>query len=226
MFDVNLLDRMNFGDLGKMLDQILEKLKQLGEEGSADEDDPRHDMLLVIANQIIVRMDSIIRDNVLDSPELLDQWRRVTGEYRKGFKNYARTYLKDGVPLLLVEPENSPRGGDADAAWRATLDEIVLDEKLLDGMNAGDLFRVNELITEKVEQFDAELPEDVAEPLIEKLLNFGAIVIRRLDPLVREAYKDKPEKLAAWEAIMNDYKDLDDEGGGDDRADVESSAVS
>ena len=66
----------------------------------------------------------------------------------------------------------------------------------------------------------------MAEPLIEKLLNFGRVVIRRLDPLVREGYQHQPEKLAAWEAIMNDYKDLDDEGGEDARADNESSAVS
>jgi len=222
VFDVNLLDRMSFGDLGETLDHILEEWERLGEERREGEDDPRQDMLMVIANQIIVRMDSIIRDNMVDSPELLDLWKRQTEEYRKGFNNYVRTYLKEGVPLLTVEPG----GEDADAAWRAQLDEIVLDEKLLDGMNAGDLFRVNELITEKVQKLDAELPEDVAEPLIEKLLNFGSIVIRRLDPLVREGYKDKPEKLAAWEAIMNDYKDLDDEGGGDAPADIESPYIS
>jgi hypothetical protein len=102
----------------------------------------------------------------------------------------------------------------------------VLDEKLLAGMNAGDLFRVNNLITEKVERLGAELPEDVAEPLIEKLLNFGNIVIRRLDPLVREGYKDKPEKLAEWEAIMNDYKDPDDEGAEPITADIESPHIS
>jgi hypothetical protein len=104
VFDVNLLDRLSFGDLGKMLDHILEKLDQLDEEGSADEDDPPHDMLLVIANQIIVRMDSIIRDNSVDSPELLDQWKRVTEEHRKGFKNYVRTYLKEGCRCSGWDP--------------------------------------------------------------------------------------------------------------------------
>jgi hypothetical protein len=218
---------MNFGDLGKALDQILDKLEQLKEERSAGEDDPRQDVLLVIANQIIVRMDSIVRDNVVDSSESIDLWKRQTDEYRKAFKDYARTYLREGVPLLMVEPESSSRagGGDAAAAWRAKLDEIVLDEKLLDGMNAGDLFQVNTIITERVKQLDEELPEDVAEPLITKLLDFGNIVIRRLDPLVRETYKNQPEQLAEWEAIMNDYKDLDEEGeeGG---ADIKSSAVS
>jgi hypothetical protein len=102
----------------------------------------------------------------------------------------------------------------------------VLDEKLLEGMNARDLFEVNRIITDKVKQLDEELPEDVAEPLIKKLLDFGDIVIKRLDPLVRETYRDKPEKLAAWEAIMNDYKDLDDEGGGNAQADIESSEIS
>lgn len=226
MFDVNLLDRLSFDDLGTTLEHVLEKMEQLKEERSADEDDPRHDALLVIANQIIERMDAIIGDNGVGTPELRDLWKRQTEEYRKGFKDYVRTYLKEGVPLLMVEPESSSQARGADEAWRAKLDEIVLDETLLDGMNAADLFRVSNLITEKVTQFDEELPEDVAEPLIEKLLNFGTIVIRRLDPLVREAYKDKPEDLADWEAIMNDYKDLDDEGGEDARTDTESPAVS
>lgn len=226
MFDVNLLDRLSFDDLGTTLEHVLEKMEQLKEERSADEDDPRLDALLVIANQIIERMDAIIGDNGVGTPELRDLWKRQTEEYRKGFKDYVRTYLKEGVPLLMVEPESSSQARGADEAWRAKLDEIVLDETLLDGMNAADLFRVSNLITEKVTQFDEELPEDVAEPLIEKLLNFGTIVIRRLDPLVREAYKDKPEDLADWEAIMNDYKDLDDEGGEDARTDTESSAVS
>jgi hypothetical protein len=70
------------------------------------------------------------------------------------------------------------------------------------------------------------LPEDVAEPLIVKLQNFGSMVIRRLDPLVRETYKDRPEKLAEWVAIMNDYKDLDEEDGGEARAGVEPPAAS
>jgi 6-pyruvoyl-tetrahydropterin synthase len=228
VFDVNLLDRMNFGDLRKTLDHVLEKMDQLKEEGSDDEDDPRYDALMVIANQIIERMDSVIRDNVVDSSEILDQWKRQTEEYRKGFKDYVRTYLKGGVPLLMAEPEGSSlaRGEDADAAWRAKLDEIVLDEKLLDGMNAGDLFQVNNFITENVKEFDEKFPEDVADPIITKLLKFGDIVIRRLDPLVRETYKDKPEKLAEWVAIMDDYKDLDDEDAEDAGADIKSSAVS
>jgi hypothetical protein len=70
------------------------------------------------------------------------------------------------------------------------------------------------------------LPEDVAEPLIVKLQNFGSMVIRRLDPLVRETYKDRPEKLAEWVAIMNDYKDLDEEDGGEARAGVGPPAAS
>lgn len=226
MFDVNLLDRLSFSELNETLGQVLEKMDQLAKEGSADEDDSRHDALLVIANQIIERMNSMIRDNNLNSPELLDQWNRVSKSYREGFKNYTRTYLKEGVPLVMAEPERSSGSSGADAAWLAKLDEIVLDEKLLDGMNAGDLFRVNNLIIEKVEQFDETLPEDVAEPLIERLLKFGNIVIRRLDLLMREAYQNKPEKLAEWEAIMNDYTDLDDEGGEDTRADIESSEVS
>lgn len=228
MFDVNLLDRMNFGELAKTLDHLREEMRQLHEDGAAGEDDPRHDMLLVIANQVIVRMDSIVGDNVVEPPELHAQWKRQTEEFRRTFKDYARTYLKDGVPLLTVGPDNSSRAGGEDAAWRAKVDAIVLDEKLLDGMNARDLFDLNHYITEKVKEIDERLPDndDETDPIIKKLLDFGTLVIRRLDPLVRDAYKNVPEKLAGWEAIMDDYKDLDDEGEEEAGADVESSAVS
>jgi hypothetical protein len=70
------------------------------------------------------------------------------------------------------------------------------------------------------------LPEDLAEPLVEKLLDFDDLVIKRLDPLMRERHRDDPQKLAEWVAIMDDYKDPDDEGGEDVRADIESSEVS
>jgi hypothetical protein len=66
----------------------------------------------------------------------------------------------------------------------------------------------------------------VAEPPIKKLQKFGNFVIRRLDPLVRETYRNQPEKLPGWVAIMDDYKDLDDEDGENTRADIESSEVS
>lgn len=224
MFDVKLLDRMNFGDLGKMLSHVLERMDELSDARAEGEDDSRIDVLLVIANQIIVRMDSIVRD--YGNPEALEQWNRASDGYAERFKQYTKTYLKEGVPLVMAEPESPPPGSDAGVAWRAKLDELVLDEKLLDGMNAGDLFQVNSFITDKVQQLDEDLPEELSEPIIEKLLKFGDLVIRRLDPLVREAYKNQPEKLAGWVAIMNDYKDLDDAGGEDTRADIESSEVS
>jgi hypothetical protein len=222
MFDINSLDGMNFGQLGETLNHVLERMKELKAETPEGEDDPRHDVLLVIANQIIVRMDSIARDNMTDSPEL-DEWKRVSDPYRKTFDNYVRTYLKDGVPLLVVEPEGP---SDADAAWQAKVDELALDEKSLEGMSAGDLFQMNRFIAETVERLDEEWPEDRAEPVIKKLLNFGNLVFRRLDPLVREAYRDRPEKLAEWMAIVDDYQDLDDGVGEEVRADIESSEVS
>lgn len=228
MFDVKLLDHLNFGALGDALSHVLEKMDEIEAELSEDEGDPRIDILLVIANQIFVRMDSIVRDYGRSHPEVLDQWSRAAGGYGERFKQYARTYLKGGVPLLMVEPESSAQASGADAAAaaaRARLDE-VLDEKSLDGMNAGDLFEVADFITETVKRLDEELPEDLAEPIIAKLLKFSDLVFKRLDPLVREAYKDEPEKLAAWLEIVNDCKDLDAEGGEDVQADVHSSEVS
>jgi hypothetical protein len=222
MFDVKILDYLNFGDLNDTLEHVLEKMDAVAAARAEDEDDPRMDVLLVIANQIIKRMDSIIRDYGRSYPEALEQWNLASDGYAERFEQYTKTYLKDGVPLLMVEPEGTSRAAEADAAWRAKVDEIVLDEKLLEGMNAGDLFQVNAFITGKVEELDEKLPEEVSEPIIAKLLKFGELVIRRLDPLVRETYLNQPEKLAEWDAIMNDYKDLDDEDREDTRSDIES----
>ena len=225
MFDVKMLDRLNFGQLGEALDQVMTRMDEVKDAAPDDEDNPQLDMLYVIANQIIERMDSIMRDYARSHPEVLDQWGPVMKAYKEGFTNYSDTCLKGGVPVLMVEPESPPQAPDAAAGARAEADKLVLDEKMLDGMNAGDLFEVNRLITEKVKQLNEELPEDAAEPLIRKLLDFSTLVIRRLDPLVREAYRDNPEQLAAWEAII-DYEVLDDEGEEDVQADVESSEVS
>jgi hypothetical protein len=228
MFDVNLLDRMNFGDLGETLGYVLERMDALAAAGADDDDDPRMDVLLVIANQIFKRMDSIVRDYAQSHPEVLEQWSQAAVGYEEQFKQYSKTYLKGGVPLLMVEPEESSQASDAEAvaAWRAKVDALVLDEKLLDGMNAGDLAQINRFIIEQVEKFDKELPEEMAGPLIDKLLKFDDLVIRRLDPLVRETYVNQPEKLAEWEAIQNDYKDLDEEDEEHIPADIESSEVS
>ncbi|MGB9182288.1 MAG: hypothetical protein WCB68_23865 [Pyrinomonadaceae bacterium] len=37
-------------------------------------------------------------------------------------------------------------------------------------------------------------------------------VAKGLDPLMREKYKDDPEKLAEWEEIMHDYESIEEEG--------------
>jgi len=222
MFDVKLLDGMSFRELGDTLGQVLEKMDEVSAELSEGEDDPRLDMLMVIANQIIVRMDSIIRDYGRSHPEVLDQWNRATDGYEERFKQYARTHLKGGVPVLMVEPESPSQASGADAAWQAKLDEFLLDETKLDGASAGDLFPLLSLVIEKVKQFDEEFEEDISGPIIKKLLNYGDAIVRRLDPLVREDYRDQPDKLAGWEDLMRDYKALADEREESIPADVES----
>jgi hypothetical protein len=66
-------------------------------------------------------MDSIMREYGRSHPEVLDQWNRAADGYAERFKEYSQTYLKGGVPLLMVEPESPSQASAAevDAKWRA-----------------------------------------------------------------------------------------------------------
>jgi len=56
-------------------------------------------------------------------------------------------------------------------------------------------------------------PNEPTDPEIVKLLEEGMDAIRQLDPIVRETFRDQPEKLAEWDSIMhmNDAADEIDE---------------
>jgi hypothetical protein len=43
---------------------------------------------------------------------------------------------------------------------------------------------------------------------LETLLAEGVDTVRKMDPVVREELKNKPEALAEWDAIMQDYADI------------------
>lgn len=99
MFNEELLDRMNFGDLNESLDYVLESIGKLEDELSEDEDDPRLDMFYVLANKIVVRMDSIVRES--GCPEALAQWKKVMDDYEDRFEKYADTLLEEDTLLDL-----------------------------------------------------------------------------------------------------------------------------
>jgi hypothetical protein len=52
------------------------------------------------------------------------------------------------------------------------------------------------------------------DPRILELINKGMKIQKELDPIVREAYRNDPEKLAEWDSIMHMCDDLDEEDAG------------
>jgi hypothetical protein len=99
MIDEKLLDRLTFGELNQALDYVLERMKKIEDGLSEGEDDPRLDMLLVLANKIIVRMDSIIREHGRSYPEALAQWNKVSEGYTERFEKYTDFFLEEDTLL-------------------------------------------------------------------------------------------------------------------------------
>ena len=99
MFDEKLLDRMNFGDLNQSLDYVLERIGRIEDELAEGEDDPRLDRLYVLANKIVMRMDSIVREYGRSCPEVLAQWDKAMDGYEERFGKYADTLLEEDTLL-------------------------------------------------------------------------------------------------------------------------------
>lgn len=86
---------MSFGDLNEGLDYALKSIGKIEDELSEGEDDPRLDMLYVIANKIIMQMDAIVRES--GSPEAIAQWNKAMDGYEERFKKYSDILLKEGT---------------------------------------------------------------------------------------------------------------------------------
>ena len=56
-------------------------------------------------------------------------------------------------------------------------------------------------------------PNEPTDPEIVRLIEEGMSVVGQLDPIVRETFRDQPDKLAEWDSIMhmNDAADEIDE---------------
>ena len=93
---------MNFGDLSQSLDYVLERIGKIEAELPEGEDDPRLDMLYVLANKIVMRMDSIVREHCRSSPEALAQWNKAMDGYEERFEEYADILLEEDT---LLDPE-------------------------------------------------------------------------------------------------------------------------
>jgi hypothetical protein len=90
---------MNFGDLNQSLDYVLERIEEIEDDLSEGEDDPRLGMLYVLANKIVTRMNSIVREHGRSSPEALARWNKVLDGYEERFDKYADTLLEEDTLL-------------------------------------------------------------------------------------------------------------------------------
>ncbi|HEX7313732.1 MAG TPA: hypothetical protein VF297_07410 [Pyrinomonadaceae bacterium] len=79
-------------------------------------------------------------------------------------------------------------------------------------MKTEDLFK-------KLDTFGARLQEREAakaageqtDPHVLALIERGMRAVRELDPIVRANCRDDPDALAQWDAIMRNYKELDED---------------
>jgi len=193
---------MSFSDLNQSLGDVLKRIDKIKRECREGEDDPRLDRLMVTANNIIMRMDAMIREPGRFSAETVAKWDKSMEGYAESLQNYTDASLE-----LEALAETEAMHESEMAALRERL-TALLDEKSLDGMNARDLFEVIKVINEQVEKIDKNFSEETAEPLITQLQDFQEVVIKRLDPLVRETLGHKPGALAEWEDIMREHDDI------------------
>lgn len=107
MFNEKILDGMSFSELNQALEYILEKTGKIADGLSEGEDDPRLDMLYVIANKIVMRMDSIVREHGRSNPEALAQWEKVMKGYEERFANYTDFFLEEDTLLDFERPKTS-----------------------------------------------------------------------------------------------------------------------
>ena len=107
MFDETFLDGRTFGELNRALHIVRERIDEIEEELSDGEDDLRLDGLHTIANSIVKRMDSLVREYARDHPGDFTQWGKMIREYEARYDKYTDRILEDDTLLDLESPEAS-----------------------------------------------------------------------------------------------------------------------
>lgn len=95
MFDEKILDGKSFDELVDALEYIVEKIEEVEDETPEGEKDPRFDPLCFIANKIVVRMNSIVRESDDTEPELLARWKETVRSYEEGYEQYTNKPLEE-----------------------------------------------------------------------------------------------------------------------------------
>ena len=85
-----------------------------------------------------------------------------------------------------------------------------MDKEEIMKLDVAGLFARLDVIIEKVQRIDKDIPNDGGEPHIESLLEEGNLICERLDPIVRERVGHNPAALAEWDEIIHMCDDLDE----------------
>ena len=81
-------------------------------------------------------------------------------------------------------------------------------------MDERDLFKRIEVINKETRRLDEQNPSDPEEetdPRIRELFDEGIEIMKQLDPIIREKFRDDPATLAEWDEIMHMCDDLDED---------------
>jgi hypothetical protein len=95
----------------------------------------------------------------------------------------------------------APSGAGEDTKGRD-----MIDEKLLDSMNFGELNQALEYVIERIDKID-DLSEGKNEALLDMLCVIANKIIMQMDAIVREHGRSYPEALAQWEKAMEGYEE-------------------
>lgn len=86
-----------------------------------------------------------------------------------------------------------------------------MDEADIMNLDEAGLHKRLSVIIAKIERIDDDDPKEEADPRIGKLLEEGRLICDRLDPIVRERYRDYPTALAEWDEVIHMCDDLDEQ---------------
>ena len=81
-------------------------------------------------------------------------------------------------------------------------------------MDKRELFKRMDFISEDTGRLNEENPNgpDETDQRIRELLDEGVEIVKQLDPIMRERFRNDPAALAEWDEIMHMCDDLDEDG--------------
>ena len=78
-------------------------------------------------------------------------------------------------------------------------------------------FKLLNRILKEIQRIDKENPtgpDEATDPRIIKLLDMGNQLVKGMDPVIREQYRDNPQLLAEWDSIMQPFYAAEKEDSG------------